>query len=242
MPWPGCPARRFRAATGGRPPLVLGGPDTTLHTNLLIMWRKNLAGDASFDGPRPDSYWSSGLRPEETPGFKDGRLDALPLPSVARPDRSAFLDCFINTWVRTEVAFSAVRGEEGFFIPVKSGYPSLVFFFAHPAVYYIDKMNRAGLLAPIDATCEHVFEQMSWDAISKDSMKWPSLQQVLDYRRKAFQLIADVIQTHKDLDGRTPLTSGHPLNTLLQSIEHERNHLAESQARLIPALPPSLLQ
>jgi hypothetical protein len=53
---------------------------------------------------------------------------------------------FENTWALTDTLFSALKNDSSFYaIPDKLRRP-LVFYFAHPAALYINKLHQAGLV------------------------------------------------------------------------------------------------
>lgn len=66
------------------------------------------------NGERPDWWWT-GRKPEAgAPGIlPDGTLTSLPAPNLASVTRQQALDYFENTWLITEVLFSALQGEWG---------------------------------------------------------------------------------------------------------------------------------
>lgn len=54
----------------------------------------------------------------------------------------------------------------------------LIFYYAHAAALFVNKLRVAGLLADgVDAYFEHIFEtgvdEMGWDDLSKNDMMWP---------------------------------------------------------------------
>ena len=74
----------------------------------------------------------------------------------------------------------------------------LIFYYGHPAVLYVNKLRVAGLIdKPINAHFESIFEtgvdEMSWDDLSKNKMKWPSVEEVHSYRKQVYELVSKVI-------------------------------------------------
>lgn len=64
------------------------------------------------NGERPDWWWT-GRKPEAgAPGIlPDGSLTSLPAPNLASVTRQQALEYFENTWLITEVLFSALQGK-----------------------------------------------------------------------------------------------------------------------------------
>lgn len=80
---------------------------------------------------------------------------------------------FDNTWALTEILFSSLSEEEGFYIPPAHDlrHP-MIFYYGHVACFYINKLIVAGLLdTNINSYFENIFEQgvdeMAWDDLSK---------------------------------------------------------------------------
>lgn len=215
-------------------------------------WRQNLSGvaDAWLLGERSIDWWT-GQAPlaGECPGLgDDGTLTALPLPNLATCTRQDLLDYFDNGWTLTEVLFSALQGEEAFYRPPYHHlrHP-LIFYYAHPAVLYVNKLRVAGLMAgPLNEYFEQVFEtgvdEMSWDDMSKNTMVWPSVLDVHAYRKLVYATVRQIIETHPDLaPGHAPITRSSPLWAVVMGFEHERIHL-ETSSVLIRELPVTLLR
>jgi hypothetical protein len=74
---------------------------------------------------------------------------------------------------------SGLQGVEAFYRPPSHHlrHP-LIFYYAHPAVVFVNKLRVAGLLRePVDEYFESLFEtgvdEMAWDDLSKNDMLWP---------------------------------------------------------------------
>ncbi|MDG4594749.1 MAG: 5-histidylcysteine sulfoxide synthase [Candidatus Contendobacter sp.] len=227
------------------PPLATTIPDTTTEA-----WRDNLRGelDTELTGPRPAGWWT-GRPPRDCPGLQpDGTLTSLPLPNLATCTRQQVSDYFDNTWTLTEILFSGLQGEEAFFRPPYHHlrHP-MIFYFGHPPALYINKLRVAGLIEqPLNPYFERLFEtgvdEMRWDDLSKNEMRWPRIQEVHAYRQQVYRTVRQVIETHPDLaPGHAPITQDHPLWALFMGFEHERIHL-ETSSVLIHELPLALVQ
>ena len=213
-------------------------------------WRNNLRGDLDLEltGPRP-AWWWIGRPPQDCPGRQpDGTLTSLPLPDLAACSRQQVLDYFDNTWTLTETLFSGLRGEEAFFRPPYHHlrHP-MIFYYGHPPALYVNKLRVAGLIErPLNPYFERLFEtgvdEMRWDDMSKNEMRWPSIREVHSYRQQVYRTVRRVIETHPGLAAdRAPITQNHPLWALFMGFEHERIHL-ETSSVLIHELPLTLVQ
>ena len=85
-------------------------------------WRQNLRGehDALLQGARPDWWWT-GLPPTDCPGRQpDGRLTALPAPSLATCTRDEVLAAFDNGWTLTEIRARALAAVVALAVPTNA--------------------------------------------------------------------------------------------------------------------------
>ncbi|MBY0357148.1 MAG: 5-histidylcysteine sulfoxide synthase [Candidatus Obscuribacterales bacterium] len=172
---------------------------------------------------------------------------SLPIPNLATCTRVEVRDYFNNSWTLTELLFSGLASEEAFYKPPyhELRHP-LIFYYAHPAVLYINKLRIASLLeVPLNPYFESLFEtgvdEMSWDDMSKNTMEWPTVAEVRAYRKQAYETILSVIDTHPDLvSDHKPIGQEHPLWALFMGFEHERIHL-ETSSVLIRELPIHLV-
>lgn len=212
------------------------------------VWRQNL-GKSEIDLSVPrGSKWFTGLTPENCPGFSsDGKLYSLVMPNLATCTRQEALDYFNNTWTLSELLFSSLKGDEAFYRPpYHSLRHPLIFYYVHPAVLYVNKLRLAKLVeSPIDSKFESLFEtgvdEMSWDDMSKNDIEWPAVDEAQAYRRRAYELITEVIASAPGLEsGHAPITQESSLWALFMGFEHERIHL-ETSSVLIRELPLALL-
>ena len=213
-------------------------------------WQANLGRSRIKLGyPRSESWWT-GKPPQAgiCPGVgSDGRLRSLPIPNLSTCSRQDVQDYFDSGWTLSEVLFSGIETDEGFYRPPYHGlrHP-LIFYYAHPAVLYVNKLRVAGLIdSSINEEFESLFEtgvdEMSWDDMSKNEIEWPTLDDVLTYRRQVYELVSSVIASHPGLDDRHPqIDQDSPLWALFLGFEHERIHI-ETSSVLIRELPVHLL-
>lgn len=223
------------------------GSSTSITSTPEDAWRQNLRGDTTLSGPRLDSWWT-GKKPiyGECPGVNiDGIIRPLALPHLNRCTRKEVLDYFDNTWTLTEVLFSSLQSEEAFYrAPIHHLRHPLIFYYAHPAVFYINKLRLAGILnAGINPYFEQYFEigvdEMSWDDLSKNLSAFPSVEELTDYRAKAYKIIRNVIESHAGF-AHLPINQHSPLWALFMAFEHEHIHL-ETSSVLIRELPIDLV-
>jgi 5-histidylcysteine sulfoxide synthase/putative 4-mercaptohistidine N1-methyltranferase len=114
----------------------------------------------------------------------------------------------------------------------------LIFYFAHPAVFYINKLT-AGRFIPgrLDAKLEAMMavgvDEMSWDDLNTAHYDWPSVAVVRDYRHAMRDLVDDFIQS---MPLELPIRQDSPAWMVLMGIEHERIHLETSSVimRMMP--------
>lgn len=199
----------------------------------------------NLHGPRPESWWTGKLPVHgQCAGVsKDGVLNSLPLLSLTSTQctRKSVQDYYDNTWALTETLFAALQGEEAFDIPPYHDlrHP-LIFYYGHPAVFYVNKLRVAGLSSiSLNAYFESVFEvgvdEMSWDDLSKNKMPWPTVAEVHDYRKKVYKFVSDVIKSLPDAAFQS-INPGSQLWAIVMAMEHERIHL-ETSSVLMSELP-----
>ncbi len=198
-----------------------------------------------------DNDWWTGLRPEfgVCPGVgSDNTIRSLPQLKFEGLCRQDVLDYFDNTWTLTEVLFSGLQSEEAFTRPPEHQlrHP-LIFYYGHPACLYVNKLRVAGLIeAPVNENFEKIFEvgvdEMSWDDMSKNQMRWPSVREIKKYRSQVYQLVKSLILEHPDLDPAVvqfgPAVSAW---ALVMAFEHERIHL-ETSSVLMREMPIGFLK
>jgi 5-histidylcysteine sulfoxide synthase/putative 4-mercaptohistidine N1-methyltranferase len=156
------------------------------------------------------------------------------------------LEYFDNTWNLTETLFAGLAKEESFYIPPYHNlrHP-MIFYYLHPAVFYVNKFLVARLIEePLNPYFESLFEagvdEMSWDDLNKNTMEWPAVSECTEYRRKVYQVVRNVILTHPELDKDTILEEDQCW-ALFMGFEHSRIHL-ETSSVLITELPLHLVK
>ena len=188
----------------------------------------------------------TGLTPRfgECPGVRsNGTIASLPQIRLDS-SRKDILDYFNNSWALTDVLFSGLASEEAFYRrPYHQLRHPMIFYYGHPVVLYINKLRVAGLLdRPLNAEFEKLFEtgvdEMRWDDLHEGLQhSWPSVAQVNEYRKQAYALIRELIETHPLLEPKyLPITQESPMWALVMGFEHERIHL-ETSSVLMRELP-----
>lgn len=190
--------------------------------------------------------WWTGKRPDPgvCPGVdKLGKIHSLSIPNLADCTRASVQEYFDNSWTLTEVLLSGLASADVFYkVPYHGLRHPLVFYYIHQAVLYVNKLRLAGLIPDaVNPDFESLFEtgvdEMSWDDMSKNTMQWPNLAALHNYRKQVYRTITKIIAEHDGLnDGHAPVTSTDPLWALFMGFEHERIHL-ETSSVLIRELP-----
>ncbi|RUS75386.1 hypothetical protein EGW08_016848, partial [Elysia chlorotica] len=157
------------------------------------------------------------------------------------------LDYFNNSYDLYESLFLGLKDDSVFYkCPDRLRLP-LVFYYAHTAAVFVNKLMLAGLAKerinlPFETIFETGVDEMSWDDTENfrmgGSYKWPSMKEVVEYRRQVRELIVQIIQ---ETPLALPITMESPWWAIMMGIEHERVHL-ETSAVLIRQLPISLVQ
>ncbi|XP_067679037.1 uncharacterized protein [Haliotis asinina] len=153
---------------------------------------------------------------------------------------------FENSYDLNESLFTALKDESAFYkCPDRLRLP-LIFYFAHTASVYVNKLLLAGFIKDrVNVEFETMFEtgvdEMSWDDTENYRMGgqfiWPSLDEVVAYRRKVRNLILDQID---NTPLTLPVTMDHSWWGLIMGMEHERIHV-ETSSVLIRQLPIHLV-
>ncbi|GMH32544.1 hypothetical protein BSKO_00378 [Bryopsis sp. KO-2023] len=187
---------------------------------------------------RLDCFWTGPVPSQGAPGvLPDGSVTSLPFLDLRTCSRKDVLDYFDNSWLLTEVLFASIKDEATYVRPPHHNlrHP-MVFYYGHSAVFYANKLRVAGLLddpldAYLEAICETGVDEMSWDDLSKNEMKWPSLKEVWAYRKQVYALVKNIIETHPAMDD-LPVTWDKPMWALHMCFDHERIHLETSSVLL----------
>ncbi|MEI6257260.1 MAG: 5-histidylcysteine sulfoxide synthase [Planctomycetota bacterium] len=162
-------------------------------------------------------------------------------PAAADPvaaKRAEIRQYFHQTSQLYERLFALIKDEESYSVRHEPLRHPLIFYFAHPAVFYVNKL-LAGRFIPrrldprLEATMAVGVDEMSWDDLNTAHYDWPSVAAVRDYRAALRELVDAFIQS---MPLELPIRQDSPAWIILMGIEHERIHLETSSVimRLMP--------
>ena len=224
----------------------------SMEVEYLDSWKENLVGEPRVAGgvgvgADADWFWT-GKKPvagASLPGVSsEGKVTSLPLPDYKTASREELLAYFDNTWMLTETLFSSLATEAAYYRPPWHDlrHP-MIFYYGHPAAVYINKFRVAGLReTPVSPFLEKIYEtgvdEMSWDDMHKNAMRWPSIAHTNDYRRAVYNEVAESIVSSHHYESLAELGPASPFWAVLMGFEHERIHL-ETSSVLIRELPLS---
>lgn len=176
----------------------------------------------------------------------DLTFKSLTPPDLTSCTKEQIKQYFENSYNLNESLFTALKDDTVMTkCPDRLRLP-LIFYYAHTAVVYVNKLILAGLLKErVNFEFEKIFEtgvdEMSWDDTENyrmgGSYQWPSVEDTVQYRRKVRQIVLDIIDnTPLEL----PITMESRWWALLMGMEHERIHL-ETSSVLIRQLPVDMV-
>jgi 5-histidylcysteine sulfoxide synthase/putative 4-mercaptohistidine N1-methyltranferase len=145
---------------------------------------------------------------------------------------------FHQTCELYERLFRLIRDDASYYERHEPLRHPLIFYFAHPAVFYVNKLI-AGRFIPrrldprLEATMAVGVDEMSWDDLNTAHYDWPAVAAVRDYRVGMRELVDDFIQS---MPLELPIRQDSAAWIILMGIEHERIHLETSSVimRLMP--------
>lgn len=185
------------------------------------------------------------MSPQSEPKWTKNRLFSLPALELTG-NRDALLAYFENTWRLTETLFSALVSEEAYYLrPYHKTRHPLIFYYVHPASFYINKLLVAGLIdQPLNRHFESLFEtgvdEMSWDDLHEGEQDiWPTVAETRAYRAQVYQTVRRVIASHAAFG--QPISMDSPGWALVMCFEHERIHL-ETSSVLMREMPLKYLR
>ncbi len=163
-----------------------------------------------------------------------------PPPKLESCDRQGILDYFENAWQLEDTLMKSLVGDDTFDLNPDPLRNRLIFYLGHSAVFYINKLIQVGLLQKgLNPNYEILFE-VGVDPENPAELEqaiahceWPEVAEVWQYRKQAYQVISELIQTTAiDL----PIHQNHPLWALMMGLEHQRIHV-ETSSMLVRQLP-----
>ncbi|WP_211337042.1 5-histidylcysteine sulfoxide synthase [Marinicella litoralis] len=137
---------------------------------------------------------------------------------------------FMSTYTRYENLFECLANDEAYYLKPESLRHPLIFYFAHTAVFFVNKLRVAKLIEhnindDIESMMAIGVDEMSWDDLNDGNYQWPSVQEVRNYRKHVSQLVLNLID---QLPLTLPIGWDDPFWIILMGIEHERIHLETS--------------
>lgn len=183
--------------------------------------------------------------------MKPLKLDAskpnrCPSPMLLEGDpkqkRTEIREYFLESQSLYESLFDCLD-DDGYFERPNSLRHPLIFYYGHTAVFYINKLNLAGVISStlnerLESQLAVGVDEMSWDDVEVPVSDWPSLNEVRDFRRQTKRIVLEVIDS---LELAFPLGWDSPWWVVLMGIEHERIHL-ETSSVLMRQLPLEFLR
>jgi 5-histidylcysteine sulfoxide synthase/putative 4-mercaptohistidine N1-methyltranferase len=156
----------------------------------------------------------------------------------AEEKRAEILKYYQDTWELYEKLFETLKGEEPWTARPEPLRHPLIFYYAHTATFFINKLSVTKLLDKrVDPKMESMMaigvDEMSWDDLDDAHYDWPAVEEVQAYRNKVRSIVEDKIRT---MPLTMPIGWDDPFWIILMGIEHERIHL-ETSSVLIRQLP-----
>lgn len=144
--------------------------------------------------------------------------------------REEIKEYFNNTYDIFEKIFEVLKDDSVFYKKSEPTRHPMIFYFGHTATFFINKfINMKIIEKRINPEFESIFavgvDEMSWDDVESSNYKWPSVDEVREYRKRVRILVEGIIDT---LDFKLPITQDSPMWVVLMGIEHERIHIETS--------------
>jgi 5-histidylcysteine sulfoxide synthase len=166
---------------------------------------------------------------------------------------SSLIHQFLHTFNLYEKLFSTLD-PKAFFIRAERLRHHLIFYYAHTAVFFINKLVLSKYLSPLqridpelESTMSVGVDEMSWDDLLEDNYEWSSLSdddkvlyllRIRNYRQKVKDLILDMLKEHPVSN---PIRQESFHWVILMGMEHEKIHL-ETSAVIISQVPIELIK
>jgi 5-histidylcysteine sulfoxide synthase/putative 4-mercaptohistidine N1-methyltranferase len=156
-----------------------------------------------------------------------------PDPGAADPvaaKRAEIRRSFHQTCEIYERLFALIRDAASYYERHEPLRHPLIFYFAHPAVFYVNKLIAGRFISGrIDPRLEAMMavgvDEMSWDDLNTAHYDWPTVGEVRDYRVAVRTMVDDFLM---GMPLELPIRQDSPAWIILMGIEHERIHLETS--------------
>ncbi len=141
---------------------------------------------------------------------------------------------FLQTYELDEKLFDLLKDKEFLYQqPNKLRHP-LIFYYGHTATFFINKLVLANILENrLNKDFESIFaigvDEMSWDDLNSSNYKWPTFQEIKEYRSKVKEIVLDLIE---NIEFSLPINWDCAMWIILMGIEHENIHIETSSVLL----------
>ncbi|WP_323588819.1 5-histidylcysteine sulfoxide synthase [Aliarcobacter butzleri] len=141
---------------------------------------------------------------------------------------------FLQTYELDEKLFDLLKDKEFLYQqPNKLRHP-LIFYYGHTATFFINKLVLANILENrLNKDFESIFaigvDEMSWDDLNSSNYKWPTFQEIKEYRSKVKEIVLDLIE---NMQFSLPINWDCAMWIILMGIEHENIHIETSSVLL----------
>ncbi len=157
--------------------------------------------------------------------------------------RAEILSYFKKTYKLDESLFEVFADTSGMYETADPLRHPLIFYFGHTAAFYINKLVISKIVEKrINPRFESMFaigvDEMSWDDLNQNNYKWPSFEEVKEYRLQVYDTVVKTIET---MPIHLPIRWEDPVWIILMGIEHSRIHI-ETSSVLIRQLPLKYLK
>ncbi len=181
---------------------------------------------------------------EPAPADRESRPSTR-APRVLRLDRltpAALEAYFVESWELYERLLSSIVEERTLYEPPDPLRHPLVFYLAHPAAFYVNKLRVVGLRSrPIRLGFDVLFAQ-GVDPESPADLRrrrnWPSVDAIVAYRRDVHEAVLEAIRRSRPA---ARVRAEDREWAILMGIEHERIHF-ETSSVLLRQLPARALR
>ena len=137
---------------------------------------------------------------------------------------------FLQTYELDEKLFGLLKEKDFIYQqPNRLRHP-LIFYYGHTATFFVNKLVLANILKQrVNKNFESIFaigvDEMSWDDLNSGNYKWPTFEEVKDYRKKVKEIVLELIDT---VEFTMPINWDSPMWIILMGIEHENIHIETS--------------
>ena len=106
---------------------------------------------------------------------------------------------FLQTYELDEKLFDLLKDKEFLYQqPNRLRHP-LIFYYGHTATFFINKLVLANILKDrVNKDFESIFaigvDEMSWDDLNSNNYKWPTFEEIKEYRKKVKEIVLDLIE------------------------------------------------